>query len=133
MIISGPPVINQELTGSYSFNDADGNTEGNSILKWYRIVNNTPQAIAGANEQAYIATAEDLGFPLAFEVTPVDQHGMPGTAVMSSYTIPIENLPAPRTLQATVTPPNTVVLTWERPEHFEGICGYRLFRNGLSI
>lgn len=135
VIISGPPVINQELTGSYSFNDADGNTEGNSILKWYRIVNNTPQAIAGANEQAYIATAEDLGFPLAFEVTPVDQHGMPGTAVMSSYTIPIENLPAPRNLQATVTPPNTVVLTWERPEHFEGkgFVGYRLFRNGLSI
>lgn len=133
--VSGPPVINQELTAAYSFNDADGNTEGSSILQWFRIVNNTPQAIGEANQLIYSAAVEDLGFPLAFQVTPVDQHGMPGTAVMSAYTIPIEELPAPQNLQATVTPPSTVTLTWERPEHFEGkgLVGYRLFRNGLTI
>lgn len=133
--VSGPPVINQELTAAYSFNDADGNTEGSSILQWFRIVNNTPQAIGEANQLIYSAAVEDLGFPLAFQVTPVDQHGMPGTAVMSAYTIPIEELPAPQNLQATVTPPSTVTLTWERPEHFEGkgLVGYRLYRNGLTI
>ncbi len=135
VVISGPPVINQEMTAAYSFNDADGNTEGSSILQWYRIVNNTPQAIAAANQLVYSPVAEDLGFPLGFQVTPVDQHGMPGTAVMSPYTIPIEELPPPQNLQAVVVPPNTVNLTWERPEHFDGkgLVGYRLYRNGLSI
>ncbi|MDD4223602.1 MAG: FlgD immunoglobulin-like domain containing protein [Candidatus Cloacimonetes bacterium] len=135
VVVTGPPVLYQEQTASYQFNDGDGNTEGSSVYQWFRIVNNTPQAIAGADQLVYSAVEEDLGFPIAFQVTPVDQHGMPGTPVMSEYTIPIEVLPPPQNLQATVTPPSTVNLSWERPEHFDGkgLVGYRLYRNGLTI
>ncbi len=135
VFVAGPPVIKQELTASYQFSDPDGNTEGESIYQWFRIVNNAPQAINGANELAYSPVEEDLDFPLAFQVTPVDHHGMPGNPVTSAYTLPIEVLPAPRNLQANLTPPSTVVLTWERPAHYEakGMVGYRLFRNGLNI
>ncbi len=135
VLISGPPVLFQEQTASYEFSDADGNSEGSSVYQWYRIVNSQPQAIAGADQLTYSAVEEDLGFPIAFKVTPVDQHGMSGTPVMSAYTLPIEELPPPRNLQAVLTPPNTVALAWERPEHFagKGMVGYRLYRNGLNI
>lgn len=134
VIITGPPVLFQAQTGSYTFNDSDGNTEGATTYQWYRIVNNVPTMITGADTNTYSAQEMDLGFPIAFEVTPVDQHGMPGTPVMSPYTIPIEELPAPQNFNAVYQAPH-VVMTWERPEHFDGrgMVGYRLFRNGLNI
>ncbi|MDP2173386.1 MAG: FlgD immunoglobulin-like domain containing protein [Candidatus Cloacimonadaceae bacterium] len=134
VIISGPPVLYQAQTGNYTFSDADGNTEGTTIYKWYRVVNNVPTLITGANTNTYSAVELDLGFPLAFEVTPVDQHGMPGTPVMSTYTIPIEVLPPPQNFNAVFQTPH-VILTWQRPVHFEGrgMVGYRIFRNGLNI
>lgn len=134
--IAGPPVIMQTITGSYTFNDADGNTEGESIQKWYRIIGETPQLIDGANSDSYTIVEADLGSQLAYEVTPYDQHGMAGTPVMSEYTIPIEALPAPNNFNAVLNPPDTVVLTWERPTHFEdakGFVGYRIYRSGLNI
>lgn len=133
--VTGPPVLYQEQTASYDFNDTDGNDEGESLYQWFRIVNDQPEAIAGGDQLTYSAVIEDLGFPLAFQVTPVDQHGMPGTAVMSAYTLPIDVLPPPQNLQATITPPSTVTLTWEHPEYFDGkgLVGYRLYRNGLTI
>ncbi|MBW6513979.1 MAG: Omp28-related outer membrane protein [Candidatus Syntrophosphaera sp.] len=135
VVVSGPPVLYQAQTGSYNFVDSDGNTEGASIYQWFRIMGTTPVAIAGATELTYSAVEEDLDLPLAFQVTPVDQHGMPGTPVMSAYTLPIEVLPAPQNFTGTVILPSNVLLTWERPEHFDGrgLIGYRLYRNGLNI
>ncbi len=135
VVITGPPVWNQELTATYDFNDADGNSEGNSSYQWYRMMNNQPEEIAGADGVKYITTELDLGWPLAVKVTPVDQHGMAGIPVMSSNTIPIEELPPPRNLQAEITPPHNVVLTWDPPQHFggKGLVGYRVFRDGTAI
>lgn len=135
VVVTGPPILYQGITGSYTFNDPDGNTEGATLLKWYRIVNNVPVLIAGANTNFYQPEEVDLGLQLGFEVTPVDQHGMPGTPVMSAYTQPIDVLPAPQNLAASLTPPDTVVLTWQRPMYFDGraFVGYRLYRNGLNI
>lgn len=135
VLVTGPPIINQELTAEYQFSDPDGDSEGESIYKWYRVINDEYHLIDGANELGYSPSEEDLDFPLAFEVTPVDQHGMPGDPVMSAHTLPIEVLPPPRNLEASLTPPNTVVLTWEYPAHYEGkgMVGYRLYRNGLTI
>ena len=132
----GPPVMHQILLGSYTFVDADANSEGESIMKWYRIVGGTPMEIAEANAISYPIVDEDLGYPLAFEITPVDQHGMAGAPVMSEPTLPIEALPAPANFQAVLNPPNNVILSWERPPHFDGekgFVGYRIFRGGLNI
>ena len=135
VVITGPPILYQPQTGTYVFSDPDGNVEGTSLFQWYRIVNNTPVAITGATQTVYNAVEADLGLRLAFAVTPVDQHGMAGTQVMSAYTDPIEVLPAPQNLAGVLNPPNTVVLTWERPNHYNGrgLMGYRLYRNGLTI
>jgi hypothetical protein len=100
-----------------------------------RMINNNPVPIEGADQNFYRADIEDLGWPIAAQITPVDVHGMPGTPVLSGYSAPIEELPAPQNLAAEVTPPSNVALTWERPMHFDGrgFVGYRIFRNGLAI
>ncbi|HQF67736.1 MAG TPA: Omp28-related outer membrane protein [Candidatus Cloacimonadota bacterium] len=135
VVVTGIPVVHQQLSGEYVFTDADSDTEGSSIYKWYRIVNSSPVLINGANEPNYTPVEADIDHELVFEVTPVDEHNMPGTPVSSAPTPTIIDLPAPQNLAATLNPPNTVVLTWEPPQYFGGraFVGYRLFRNGLSI
>lgn len=134
-IISGPPVIYQELTASYDFSDPDSDAEGTSLFQWMRIINNNPEAIDGAHQSVYVVQPEDLGWRLAYQVTPVDEHGMPGTPVLSSYSLPIEELPAPRNLTGSVSPPNNVVLNWMKPMYFDnrGFIGYRIFRDGTIL
>ncbi|MDD2332018.1 MAG: Omp28-related outer membrane protein [Candidatus Cloacimonetes bacterium] len=132
--VDGPPVIHQDLVGHYSFSDVDGHIEGNTSFQWVRIIGGTPTPIAGANTPSYRIVEEDVGYPLAFEVTPRDQHGMAGIPTLSEYTDPIIQLPPPQNLSAAVTPPNTVILNWERPEYFDrGFVGYRVYRGGLLV
>jgi len=133
--ISGPPVIHQTLTANYDFVDADANTEGDSEFQWIRMINNNPVPIEGANTMTYIVQDADLGYAIKFQVTPKDQYNMPGTTVLSDATLQIEPLPVPRNLAAVLTPPNTVVLTWQKPMYFDtrGFVGYRIYRNDLLI
>jgi len=72
-----------------------------------------------------------LDYPIACQVTPVDQYGLAGTPVLSSPTIPIEDLPTPQNLTGTLTPPNTVTLHWEKPIHYQGkvFSGYKIYRD----
>ncbi len=135
VVVTGPPVLYQDIYVNYSFSDPDGDPEGSTEIQWMRIINNTPVPIEGAVNSLYRPVIEDLGWALAAQITPRDVHGMPGIPVLSTYTSEIEELPAPRNLSAAVTPPSTVVLTWERPLHYEGraFVGYRVFRNGLAI
>jgi len=133
--VTGPPVIYQPLTVVYDFSDPDQNTEGNSQYQWMRIISNTPNPIDGATAAEYTTQVEDLGWQLACQVTPRDQHGMPGTPVLSAYSLPIAELPAPRNLTGYVEPPNNVVLNWQKPLYFDnrGFIGYRIFRNGTTL
>jgi len=135
VMMTGPPVINQNLIGAYTFSDPDGNTQGNSILKWYRGMGGNFTQIPDAGNLTYRILPTDLGYQIAFEVTPVDQHGMQGTPVMSEPTIPIETLPPPQNLTLEVIDNVNVLLNWQRPEHFEGrgFIGYRVFRNDLLV
>lgn len=135
VLLYGPPVYRQSLIGTYSFSDEDDDEEGSSIMQWYRIINDTPQEIPDANSISYIIQDADLGLQIAFGVTPVDEHGMPGELVMSDPSETIIPLPAPQNFAGVYLPPDTVQLTWDRPLYFEGrgFVGYRLFRDGLLI
>ena len=74
------------LTGRYTYNDAEGDLEGESLYQWLRVEveagSNTTQArlvarpIPGANQRTYRVSADDVGYRLEFEVTPVAQTGM---------------------------------------------------------
>jgi hypothetical protein len=122
-------------TASYSFSDADNDTEGGTLIQWYRITNGTPAPIDTATEITYRIASADIGSQIAFQVTPVDQHGMPGTAVMSPATPTIEVLPAPQNLTAEIVNANPdVTLTWQPPDFYtRDFLGYKVFRNNLVI
>jgi len=133
--LTGVPVLNQFLEGSYVYSDPDTHIEGNTLRNWVRIVNGTPTDIAGATSPIYQITETDIGNTIAYKITPVDFYGMAGTPVTSAPTPTIIPLPAPQNFNAVLTPPNTVTCTWERPQYFDGrgFVGYRLYRNGLNI
>ncbi|MCT4620813.1 MAG: cadherin-like beta sandwich domain-containing protein, partial [Marinisporobacter sp.] len=88
--ISGTAQVGQTLTGSYTYSDVNGDTEGTSTFKWYRsddASGTNKTEISGATNKTYILTSTDLGKYISFEVTPVAQSGTsPGSAVESSAT-----------------------------------------------
>ncbi len=133
--ISGPPVIHQYLSSSYTFYDADENTEGSTTIQWYRVVGGQNQAITNATLAQYKTTPEDLTYAIVCGITPRDQHGMAGATAYSTPIGPIEPLPAPQNFTAQETDPGTVVCNWQRPLHFQGrgFVGYRVYRNGLTV
>ena len=135
VLLYGPPVYLQSLVGNYSYSDPDGDEEGSTQKRWYRIVEGDPVEITGANDISYQIQESDIGHQIAFGVTPKDSWGMPGELALSEPTDVIINLPAPQNFDAELIPPNTVSLSWERPEYFDGraFVGYRLYRNGLLI
>ncbi len=70
-ISSTTPAVGQQLTGSYTYADANNDPEGASTFVWKR--GSTP--IGGATALQYTPVAEDAGQALTFCVTPVASAG----------------------------------------------------------
>lgn len=71
----------ETLSGNYFYDDQDGDAEGGSAFKWYRVDNDgvsNQTLIEGANDKSYTLTAEDSGRKIIFEVTPIDNKGVQG-------------------------------------------------------
>lgn len=84
--VSGTPEVGQTLSGSYTYNDADGDSEGSSTFRWFR--NGSP--IGGATGQNYTLVAADNGDIIRFGVTPVAQTGVsPGAEALSGPVGPV--------------------------------------------
>ncbi|MEJ2393879.1 MAG: hypothetical protein P8Z77_03715 [Candidatus Thiodiazotropha sp.] len=79
--IRGTAQVGNVLTGSYTFNDVDGDEEGTSTFRWLR----NGSAISGATAQTYTLVTADSGRSITFEVTPIAATGIPvGSAAMSN-------------------------------------------------
>ena len=85
--ISGSPTVGRTLTGSYVYNDVNGDPEGISTFKWYA----DDVVIPGVTGLSYTLGVEDLGKRIRFEVTPKAAVGEPlvGLSVKSSSTTPV--------------------------------------------
>jgi hypothetical protein len=82
--ISGTLLINQQLTGQYTFADVDLDPQGTSTFRWLRGAG----AIDGATGLAYTTITADAGQTLTFEVTPRAGSGTtPGNAATGSVVI----------------------------------------------
>ncbi len=80
VIISGIPQAGEDLLGSYTYADVDGDLEGNSTFRWLR--DGSP--IGGARSTTYSVKGADKKASLQFEVTPVAATGEPiGSPVLS--------------------------------------------------
>lgn len=90
--ITGTAEVPAVLTGSYQFDDAEGDEESASQFKWYR----NGEAIDGATTNSYQLDQDDFGAEIVFEVTPVSDSDTEsvGVAVKSSpVTIADDNAP----------------------------------------
>ncbi|NVJ47078.1 MAG: hypothetical protein HWE07_08110, partial [Cytophagia bacterium] len=84
--ISGTMALGEELTGNYTYNDADNDDESGSAFLWYRSNDEGGSGkteIAGATSSTYTLTSEDVDKYISFEVTPNDGTAA-GTAVESA-------------------------------------------------
>ena len=78
--IIGVPALGNTLTGTYQFNDPDGDSQGTSIFRWYR----DNVTIAGETNNTLLLTNDDVGSRIHFEVTPVSLTGYPNTGMAAS-------------------------------------------------
>lgn len=90
VIITGELVVAQDLTGSYTYSDNEGDVEAASTFQWYRAddaIGTGEVAIAGATEDIYTIQDEDVSKYLRFGVTPMAATGATeGEEVRSSFT-----------------------------------------------
>jgi hypothetical protein len=90
LTVSGIDFLGRSLSGSYRYEDADLDPEGDSAFRWLR--NNV--AIAGEVTREHVITAEDVGKTLVLEVTPASLFAWPpetrvGDAVRVSHAVPV--------------------------------------------
>ena len=87
--ISGSASLGEIITGTYTYNDVNGNAEATSTYRWLRAdsAGGTYSAISGATSINYTVTSDDLTKYLKFEVTPVSNTSpTTGIPVLSSAT-----------------------------------------------
>ncbi|MBU0730601.1 MAG: hypothetical protein KKA70_12755 [Proteobacteria bacterium] len=91
--ISGNLYVGATLTGSYTYNDADGDPQGTSLLQWYRADDSSGTNIAAisvATSSTYDLVVGDQARYVFYEVTPVAATGRtPGAAVRSQAVGPV--------------------------------------------
>lgn len=96
VIITGNAIQGQTLTGSYTYNDAEGNTQGVSTFRWTRSDNASganETTIGGANTTSYVLGPGDMGKYIKFYVTPIATSGtITGTETGSAFKGPVVTL-----------------------------------------
>lgn len=103
--IEGTSDVNDVILGYYSYSDAEGNSEGNSIYVWY--ISSSPTgspstAITGESGRTYRIRSSDSGKYLLFSVTPVALSGTsPGAMVTSAVFGPVNSAPVASSVQTT--------------------------------
>jgi len=78
LAIQGNITVGETITGSYTYEDVNGDQEGISLYRWLRadsITQINPDTISGALAVNYIPVVADLGKYLCFMVTPVSASG----------------------------------------------------------
>jgi len=103
--ILGKAVPNQSITGSYTYLDAEGNSDS-STFQWYlsETRDGTYQPVADAVDQSFAVPDSYIGKYLKFEVTPVDSSEVLGRAVTSKFLL-VSNDDVGPTLQTPVVSP----------------------------
>ncbi|MFD0959786.1 cadherin-like beta sandwich domain-containing protein [Paenibacillus chungangensis] len=89
LAISGEAIVGVTLNGTYDYEDADGDLQGHSIVRWYRQDDaNGLNAIniTGSNPNQYSLIESDFGRYIRMEVTPVavtgETVGLPRSTVI---------------------------------------------------
>jgi hypothetical protein len=136
--ITGTPEVGKTLTGTYTYNDMDGDLEGTSTFRWLR----NDVAIGGATANTYVLVGADQGALIKFEVTPVAQTGhLVGGAYKSAAVGPVVPAnTAPVASNVTIAGSAVVGQTLtgnytytDADGDLEGTSTFRWLRNGSAV
>ncbi|WP_374328920.1 YDG domain-containing protein [Soonwooa sp.] len=120
--ITGTTTVGANLTGSYTYADAENDPQGTSTYKWYTATDNTgagATAISGAAANNYTLTSAELGKYIRFGVVPVATTGTTtGTEAFSSWVGPVTTTSPYFTTTGTVSSMSTVYGTASTPQSF---------------
>ena len=136
----GEAEIGDSLTGTYTYNDIEGDVEGATNFRWLR----NGEVVNGATASTYTFVAIDRGMNITFEVTPVASAGQAqGRAAISSNAITIyDNAPTASGViisddnggMAEIGDQLTGSYTYDDIEgDVEGVSSFRWLRNGVVI
>lgn len=85
--IASDPLVGNEVSGEYTYFDANADPEGESLYQWFVSddpIGSTVDIIIGATFQNYSITQDDFGKYLIFQVTPVAASGDPSIGYPSA-------------------------------------------------
>lgn len=102
--MTGDAIVGQTLSGEYGYQDADGDTEGQSVLSWQR----GGVDIADQTGVTYALTSADLGQEVAFCVKPVALTGLEkegSVTCATAETVEASTTPIPTVTVSNVTAP----------------------------
>ncbi len=113
--LTGTPQVGLQLTGSYTYFDAESDTQATSTFRWMTDTQTsgaTKTAIAGANASTYAAVAGDAGNYLFFCVTPVASTGTTtGVEVCSAASTQVAGAPVAPPVAPPLIPPLGVAVS----------------------
>ncbi len=143
--ITGPGTfnVNDILTGSYIYSDAEGDIQGTSLYEWFRSPDNTvgSAVTTGVHTLAYNLTLADTGKYMFFKVIPNAATGNNSITQVPSLVSGRVNTP-PYAVKLPVTYPTTVAVGQVLTGHYayhdgdgnaEGTSTFRWLRNGSPI
>ncbi|MCF6277055.1 MAG: fibronectin type III domain-containing protein [Candidatus Magasanikbacteria bacterium] len=93
--ITGLVSVGELITGNYTFNDVNGDSEATSLYRWLKAdtADGTYSAISGETSINYTVASSDLNKYFKFEVTPIaDTTPITGNAYLSSATSQVNEL-----------------------------------------
>jgi len=120
--VQGTPRVNEILSVTYNYTNANSNPEGNTEFAWSNANDaggNGAAPIPGATSRSYQVQPGDLGKYIQIEVTPHDYLGTLGLPVSSIWVGPVQAASAPTpgalpmAFNVTLTPPT--LLNDEKP------------------
>lgn len=117
--MSGIEQVGKTLTGSYTYNDDEGDAESGTTFKWYRSDDNTGTnriEIAGATGETYTLTSDDANKYIQFAVIPANVKAS-GDEVLSGFTGAIE--PEIKPVITSFIGSNVNVLSWDMADDSE--------------
>ncbi len=85
---NGNGEVGDTFSFSYDFNDPDGHAEGASIVEWYKFESVSPISL-GQTGGDYTSQPSDENYTMVVRVTPVDELGLAGTPMYSSFASPV--------------------------------------------
>lgn len=134
---SQPAIVGDTLRVTFSYSDAESDSEGSHLIQWLR----NGSEISGATSTEYILIADDSDSVITVEVTPIALEGTsPGSATLSNNAVAITNS-APTVSNVSITDENagTIQIGDQLIGSYvytdlnadpEGATGYRWVRNG---